>query len=56
MGHNAHLYCIIVFVEDVITTLYMADVIAIVADGIATCTRGDVIALCMTGGTANCDS
>ena len=34
----------------------MADVIAILADGIATCIRADVITLCMTGGTANCDS
>ena len=54
-GHNAHLYCNIMFVEDVITTLCKADVIAIVADGIATCTRADVISLYMTGGTANCN-
>ena len=34
----------IMFVVDVMTTLCMADVIAIVAGGIATCTRADVIA------------
>ena len=29
MGHNAHLYCNIMFVENVITTLSMADVIVL---------------------------
>ena len=46
----------IMFVVDIITTLYMADFIAIVADGIATCTRADVIAPYITSGTAKCDS
>ena len=44
------------FVADVMTTLCMADVVAMVADGNCHITWADVIALYMTDGTANCDS
>ena len=53
-GIYYHIY--IVFVADVITTLYMAGVVAMVADGTFHLHMSCCFALYITYGTANCDS